>query len=41
MSLQNSDPTYEAWKRMKEDPAESGGVYSDPTYEAWKPYFFS
>ena len=35
----NSDPTYEAWKRLKSYWALEGTEYSDPTYEAWKRSF--
>ena len=33
---ENSDPTYEAWKRTKSAEKLLAEAHSDPTYEAWK-----
>ena len=36
--IENSDPTYEAWKLVYASPFFEEKVnHSDPTYEAWKP----
>ena len=32
----DSDPTYEAWKRVDKRWQKKAYTYSDPTYEAWK-----
>ena len=41
-SLNDSDPTYEAWKlRCRIALWRENCIYSDPTYEAWKQFIIT
>ena len=37
----DSDPTYEAWKRLVSYDGDDELKNSDPTYEAWKQYLYA